>query len=316
MGDSESIQTVCPVCDFTEAHFLSSYRGHHADFSKCSIVSCDQCKMVFVHPMPDEHFLYEYNQSYFSNAHGGISTDLLTVAFHSAINLVRVLYVENFLKNGAGVIKSVLEIGPGPGHFARHWLQRHNETVSYTAVDSDTSCYDILAGMGVSTYTDLKQIPEQQNFDLVVISHVLEHTADPQVFIDDCTKLLSPGGILFIEVPCNDHQHKNTIEPHLLFFDKKPMELLLVKQGFRIGKLSYHGSTIVDLQKPISFLKKMYSKGKNFLYRRGVRFPFSVAEAGMEGMIDPLERAVVKPFKAHKEQTEPSWWLRAIAIKN
>ena len=149
------------------------------------------------------------------------------MAFHSAINLLRVLYVENFLKNESHTIKSVLEIGPGPGHFARHWLKRHIETGSYIAVDSDTSCYQILAAMGVTTYEDLKQIPDQKHFDLVVISHVLEHTADPKVFIDDCTKLLSPGGILFIEVPCNDHQHKNTIEPHLLFFDKKPMELLL-----------------------------------------------------------------------------------------
>ena len=161
----------------------------------------------------------------------------------------------------------------------------------------------------------MHEIPAEQLFDLVVISHVLEHTSHPVAFIKDCTKRLLPGGILFVEVPCKDYEHKETDEPHLLFFDKKPMELFFEKQGFINIKTSYHGNTITDLKKPISLYQKFFSKGRNFLLRKGILFPFSGIETGLEAMSNPLERACVKPFKAHIEQEQPSWWLRAIGEK-
>ena len=316
MGKNDSMQAVCPVCDLTGAHFISNYRGHHAIFSQCSIVRCDNCKMVYAYPMPGEADLHAYNHSYFSNAHGGISTNKITVAFHSAINLLRVLHVEKFLAKENKQVTSVLEIGPGPGNFAKHWLQRNTGTVEYTAIEADPICHNSLAALGVKAYQEINEIPKNLSFDLVVISHVLEHTSHPKEFLRDCTTLLSPKGILFIEVPCNDHEHKDTIEPHLLFFDKDPMQLLLTKTGFDHIGLTYHGNTINDLEKGISVYDRLFNKFRNALLTRGVIFLFSGIEPGLENVHDPLERASVKPFKAHIEQGEPSWWLRAVAIKN
>ena len=272
--------------------------------------------MAFADPVPDEAALHEYNAHYFDNAHGGVSTNPLTVAFHSAINLLRVIHVESYMKQMNVTVKNVLEIGPGGGYFAKHWLKRNTDTVYYTAVDSDTTFHLELIKTGLTVYTDTKDIPPDHSFDLVVISHVLEHTSHPSEFIQACTAQLSSCGILFVEVPCKDYEHKPVVEPHLLFFDKKPMEWFLTKQGFDKIKLSYHGNTITDLKKPISLYNRIYSKARNFLLGKRILFPFSFAEKGLEGITDPLERACVKPFKAHIEQNEPSWWLRAIAIKN
>ena len=272
--------------------------------------------MVFVDPMPDEALLQEYNSRYFNNAHGGIQTHPLTVAFHSGINLLRVLYVNRFLAVKKFPVHKILEIGPGGGHFARHWMKINKQTVQYTGVESDKSCYEKLISSNVDVFLTVDEIPAEREFDLVVISHVLEHTDKPSAFIEHCTRGLRKGGLLFIEVPCNDYQHKPTVEPHLLFFDKEPMSFFLRKHGFNIGNISYYGNTIVDLTKPTSFLEKMYSKARNFLLSRGVVFPFAWHEPGLEGLENGLERACVKPFNAHKEQTEPSWWLRVIAIKN
>lgn len=316
MEKNGSVQAVCPVCDFTSAHFISNYRGHHAIFSQCSIVRCDNCKMVYAHPIPNEAALHAYNHSYFSNAHGGISTNEITVAFHSAINLLRVLHVEKFLDQKNKQVAKVLEIGPGPGNFAKHWLQKNTGTIQYSAVESDPVCHNSLTALSVKVYQEIIEIPKDLSFDLVVISHVLEHTSRPKKFIRDCTTLLSPGGILFIEVPCNDHEHKDTVEPHLLFFDKDPMNLLLTKTGFSHIQLSYHGNTITDLKKETPFYKRLLNKIRNRLLSNGIVSPFSGNEPGLEGVNEPLERASVKPFKAHIEQDEPSWWLRAIAIKN
>ena len=60
--------------------------------------------------------------------------------------------------------------------------------------------------------------------DVIIISHVLEHVSDPKGFLSFANSFLKKGGALFVEIPCNDFQHKTIMEPHLLFFDKKPLK--------------------------------------------------------------------------------------------
>lgn len=266
--------------------------------------------------MPDETALKEYNAGYFDNAHGGMQTHPLTVAFHSAINLLRVVYVEHFQQQQKASVRSVLEIGPGGAHFARHWMKRIPQTNEYTGVESDLSCHQNLISTGVDTFSSIEEIPSNREFDLVVISHVLEHTDNPSAFVKACTKQLRSGGILFIEVPCNDYQHKESVEPHLLFFDKHPMQLFLNNAGFGNVRTTYHGKTIETLQKRESGFQKLFSAAKNFLLNKGMVSFFAAKEPGLEEINNSTERAVIKPFKAHIEQTKPAWWLRAIAIKN
>jgi SAM-dependent methyltransferase len=315
-GMSNMSETVCPVCSSEDKSFLKKYQYKSAVFSNCKIVVCNNCSMEFADPMPADETLHQYNANYFENAHGGISVNPLTMAFHSAINLLRVIYVESFQKKINRPVKNVLEIGPSVGNFAKHWLMRNNETARYVVIESDVICHPALRGLGVEVYAGIDQLPVDISFDLVVISHVLEHTSNPEAFIKEYTKRLLKGGILFVEVPCKDHEHKPIVEPHLLFFDKKPMKLFLSKLGFSQEKISYHGNKISDLKIPATFFQRVYNKGRNFLLGKGILFPFSSIEPGLEGIADPLGRACVKPFKAHVEQIEPSWWLRAVAIKN
>ncbi len=244
-----------------------------------------------------------------------MQTHPLTVAFHSAINLLRVLYVEQFLSIENKKVDSVLEIGPGGGHFARHWMKRNAQTLKYTGVESDQSCHQNLVQSGMDVYSAIDELPSEKQFDLVVISHVLEHTDNPIGFISTCTKQLKSGGILFIEVPCNDYQHKKLTEPHLLFFDKDPMQLFLQNLGFEHIRVTYHGNTIASLQNGNSVLDKIQMRIRNLFLHKGIIFPFSQKEKGLEDVDNALERAVIKPFKAHIEQNNPAWWLRAISSK-
>jgi len=41
----------------------------------------------------------------------------------------------------------------------------------------------------------------REGFDLIVLSHVLEHMADPRGALERCRELAAPGGAIFIEVP-------------------------------------------------------------------------------------------------------------------
>lgn len=308
-------EAVCPVCANADSYLIRKYKYQNPIYADCALVGCNNCTMVFAYPLPDADALRKYNEGYFDNAHGGMSTHPLTVAFYSAISLVRMLHVQAFRDKNKCEVKTVLEIGPGAGYFAKHWMERNPSTVQYTGVESDATTHANLRNYKVDVYAKLDEVPHDRDFDLVVISHVLEHTTDPVSFINECTKKLSPGGILFIEVPCNDYQHKSLDEPHLLFFDKKPMQLLLQKTGYGAIKLSYHGNTITDLSRGVSAVGKFKSRLRNFLLNRGFVKLYSATVSGLEAVPDPMERAVIKPFKAYIEQNAPAWWLRATAIK-
>jgi SAM-dependent methyltransferase len=310
-----SLAISCPVCGSRFYTTIRKHRSHTVIFKDCFLQRCTDCDMVYAAPMPGEKELEQYNAGYFVNAHGQVNMHPLTVAFLSAINLLRVVHVAAFAEQHHIKIDRVLEIGPGGGEFAKHWLRLHPETLLYAGLESDATRHTNLDAIGVTRIEALEKMPTDTNYDLVVISHVLEHTSNPAAFINACTRKLSAGGILFIEVPCNDHEHKELDEPHLLFFDKHPMRVLLEKLGFGDMKLSYHGNTIEKLRNKRSFLERNSSRVRNLLIRKGLLFPFARRQPGLEKMHDALERAVIKPFNAHKEQDKPSWWLRAVTIK-
>lgn len=271
-----------------------------------------ECGLQYADPMPSGEDLEHYNLSYFHNAHGGMATSPDEDAFFSAMAALRLAHVSDYVRDHAASITDVLEVGPGAGHFASHWLRSHPLSV-YHAVETDTTCHAALAQLGVRL-VEPDGGAALPTFDLVVLSHVLEHVSDPKEFLHSILEGLRPGGVIFIEVPCNDWQHKALDEPHLLFFDKKPMATLLESLGLRDMQLSYHGRLISDLQADRP-LRALAQKVRSRLIRNGVVFPFSRRRPGMTSLSKPLERAVIHPTQAHLEQDKPAWWLRALATK-
>lgn len=307
---------VCPVCGDTNGIIIGPYRHTHPAFDGLRRAACTACDMGFASPMPGAESLDAYNAGYFVNAHGGAATHPVVVAFHSAINRLRSAYVERFLGQHEIHVTNVLEIGPGGAYFACHWLKNHPGT-TYHAIESDVSCHPKLHQLGIHVASGPHEIAGEAPMDLVVLSHVLEHVADPAGFLVAMTARLRSGGVLFIEVPCRDWEHKEQDEPHLLFFDKVPMSRLLEHLGFRQVQTTYHGETIEALRLRLSqrrFVRRFARLARSWLISRRILAPFASAQ-GLEPVETPLERAVVKPFEAHREQSLPSWWLRAIAVK-
>jgi hypothetical protein len=303
----------CPICGKIDFELVGKYRSVHLTFSKLNRVKCKACGMVFATPMPSEDKLRDYNSTYFDSAHGGKAESLISTAFFSAIAGLRAQYVGKYIDKNKIQINKILEIGPGPGFFAEKWITA-NPLVDYLAMETDSSCYDSLLDRGVRLITDEELQSSKTMVDMVVMSHVLEHVSNPFGFISFLTNHLRQDGILFIEVPCNDWEHKSLDEPHLLFFDKKQMTNLLSTLGFCDIEVSYHGEQIDEL-KLKSFLDNKLNSVRSKLISLGLIWPFSRKLKGMESLLTPLERAVVAPFKAHQESNSPAWWLRAVARK-
>ena len=307
------MSTVCPVCQSTDNVTIRRYLGSSKIFQSLQLAMCNSCCMVFAEPMPSDQDLTSYNASYFNNAHGGKSNTRVTDSFFAGIAKLRYQFVRNYLKTNNREVQTVLEIGPGPGYFAAHWIRQHPDT-NYVAIESDSSCYPSLEKAGVKIISNMDSL--QENFaDLVVISHVLEHVTNPAGFLSFATSKLKKGGVLFIEVPCQDWKHKPLDEPHLLFFEKKSMQLLLENLSFTGIYLAYFGKKISQLSNP-SILYSFVNRIQNKMIYSGIICPFSGKKAGMEGLEDSLERASMLQYKAYASSDEPAWWLRAISVKS
>jgi len=296
-----------------EATTVAPYRHSHSLLQGLTRAKCAVCELVFAHPMPDPESWREYNSRYFDNAHGGTSTAPVPLAFFSAMGQLRGAHVEQFLSAKAIDVATVLEVGPGGGAFSGHWLARHPST-AYYAIESDATCHPALKDAGVRLLNGPDDPSLPAALDLVALSHVLEHVTTPVEFLGTVTRGLRPGGAVFIEVPCRDWEHKTQDEPHVLFFDKRPMAVLLDRLGFRDIQLTYHGLQLDELRSR-GFVSRVVGAVRNRLLAAGVVGPFSGTEPGLEHVAVPLERAVVKPFQAHVQQSSPAWWLRALAIK-
>jgi ubiquinone/menaquinone biosynthesis C-methylase UbiE len=304
---------MCPVCESDNITTIRNYRSSKIIFEHLKLAKCNACEMVFVDPMPSEKILEEYNSSYFMTAHGGIPQDMVSQSFFSGIAGLRMRHVENYLQKNRLKVEDILEIGPGTGIFAKKWISKYPGN-KYYAVETDTSCYPSLEQIGVNITKSSEVINLGKQFDLVIMSHVLEHVSNPSEFISQSTKFLKKDGVVFIEVPCNDWQHKPEDEPHLLFFHKKPMQQFMESLGFINIQLSYHGKSIEELKNgktKRSLRMRLYDA----LIKKGRYRLASYLYNGESRHLNYIEKAVIFPFNAHSTSSEPAWWLRVVAQK-
>jgi SAM-dependent methyltransferase len=206
-----------------------------------------------------------------------------------------------------------LEVGPGKGFFAENYLH-HNKSHKYFVIESDQSCYDSLLKIGTNILDIDSYINTNLQFDVVIISHVLEHVSDPIEFLKLMTLKLREGGVLYIDVPCLDHLHKELDEPHLLFFDKNSMNILLEKLDFNKIEINYFGQQINNLVDKTK-LNLYFQYFRSILISKGFSFLFGKSTKDLMMLSSSLEKAVMIPYKAHIESKIPAWWLRAIATK-
>ena len=95
--------------------------------------------------------------------------------------------------------KSVLEIGTGAGGIL---LPFKKCGCSVLGLDFDGRYIEKGREHGIEIVEGgLNTLEEGTKFDLIIISHVLEHVIDVQKFLHDISSYLLPDGYLYIEVP-------------------------------------------------------------------------------------------------------------------
>ncbi|MBV0914180.1 class I SAM-dependent methyltransferase [Anianabacter salinae] len=293
----------CPVCAGQTYEVLGPYRSTTVSLGNRDKVECSACGMVFAAPVPDEALWDAYNADYFQEAHGGATEAPQAILFRKAIAHVRYAFVKQAATQMGLELKAVLEVGAGHGEFMEDAL-RDTPGLSYTVIDTDKSALAALKAKGGQPVTDFGVVPATSQ-DLVVLSHVLEHTRDPVGFLRACSKTLRAGGIVYVDVPCLDYLYKDIDEPHLLFFDRPSLENALSNAGLSLQDIGYFGALHADIRTEIRRPRAL----------RLARRLGSLATSWSLPQMPLAERAVIAGFAAQKRQEGPARWLRAIARK-
>lgn len=148
--------------------------------------------------------------------------------------------------------KTALDIGCGDGFALRKFKAAGFSTFG---IDPDPIARQVAGSAGTILPGTAETLPEQlagKTFDVVLMSHVLEHCRLPITAIDNAKSLLSADGTLIIEVPNNaafgfwwfKGRWPWTDAPrHLSFFTEKSLRILLETCGLQITKTIYTGYT-------------------------------------------------------------------------
>jgi 2-polyprenyl-3-methyl-5-hydroxy-6-metoxy-1,4-benzoquinol methylase len=149
--------------------------------------------------------------------------------------------------------RRVLDIGCGGGDFVSTLTAPGRQLFG---VDPDPKAREVAAGRGVTveagTAEMIPSVIGGQKFDLILMTHVLEHCDDPGLALRNVRALLAPGGGFYCEVPNCAALHFQTyseisemldVPRHLKFFTPQSLRRLMEAAGFQIVGEVHHGRT-------------------------------------------------------------------------
>lgn len=162
--------------------------------------------------------------------------------------------------------KDFLEIGAGAGQ-SIIWFEEIGFNVS--GIEPDANNVKLInqklkRGRCIAGFAE--DLPINEKFDIIWISHVFEHLVRPDLLLEKCKKSLREEGILFIEVPnCENEEtlHSSIYDnPSTFHFSKNALTNISRKSGLNLIRCDYFRSPtkleggINKIIKKIPFLVK------------------------------------------------------------
>lgn len=156
---------------------------------------CSRCGVVYLDPLPtpaDLKLLYEESEQ-FTDAHytDPVQVDRILDYYAGALRNLHLLPADG---------GRVLEVGAG-----RAWVSRASKTanpaVETVAQDVSAECAQACPWVDRYFVGPIDALPDAGTFELISLTHVIEHLADPAAMLRRLGALLAPGGRLFITAP-------------------------------------------------------------------------------------------------------------------
>lgn len=203
----------------------------------------------------------------------------------------------------------VLDAGAGDGRYRYEF--RHTQYVGVDLAVGDAR----VDYRGLDVVCDLVALPfDMATFDAVLCTQVLEHVPEPQQVLREVSRVLKPGGRLFLSAPQSWHQHQ---KPHDYYrYTSFGLRYLLERAGLHIQSIENMGGYFWFLAFQLQninfwlFPRGMAGRRWTWPLRAINAVVFQVALSLLLYYLDPLDRikdetfgyvcVAVKPLVAQK----------------
>lgn len=258
-------ETRCPLCG-TGAQALDRWleipvdvkTGRKIDTGR--LVWCKACDVGMMHRSMtpgevaeayDMAAYYTHGQSHFPDVPASL-TDRVLVKLAYLTDQGRMMDAAWLAELQPGA-RRILDIGCGGGDFIST-LAGPGRTLF--GVEPDPKAREVATARGVMVEAGTAEtIPPgiaAQEFDVILMTHVLEHCADPGRALRNVRSLLAPGGGFYCEVPNCAALHFQTyaeisemldVPRHVHFFTGRSLRRLMEQAGLEIVAEVHHGHT-------------------------------------------------------------------------
>ncbi len=222
----------CHVCRGARFYYLFSASGYR-------VVRCHDCGLMFLNPQPsDDELARIYDVDYFLGSH----TEKSSQAVSEMKQATARFYLSEISRYCGPACGRLLEIGCGDGDFlvtaqAAGWQVTG---VDYSASACEKARLRLNHGEVLCGELQPDRFAAEQ-FDLCVLSDVIEHVRSPLDFLKEIHRLLKPGGTLFIATPSIGSWSARLMRQkwmefkaeHLTYFDPQTLQTALFKSSFR-----------------------------------------------------------------------------------
>lgn len=230
-GDRHLIKA-CPVCNGPRSYYLFSSSVYR-------VVRCQDCGLVFLNPQPSDNELRRISSEQYSR---GSNSEAERAAVSNMKRATASLYLSKISRYSPTSAGRLLEIGCGDGDLL---VTAEAEGWRVTGVEySSSACERAQSRLkaGVVIHGELRHANlRPDEFDLCILSGVIDRVRSPLDFMREVHRVLKPGGTVMIATPSIDSwparlMKQNWMEfkaEHLTYFDRQTLQTLLAKAGFR-----------------------------------------------------------------------------------
>ena len=277
-------RVACPLCKCRWFRTL----GENPDFPKTKILRCFRCGLMWTFPRPSSKKLAELYRAQYREGTGQHKNPKY-LEFMDARASAQKDFIVGTAKREC-FPRHVLDVGCGAGSLLRAFADGAD---SLTGYEPDENMYHVARSRlpeAANLYNSvcISNGSLQPSYDLITLSHVLEHFRDPFVILQTLLRRLRPGGLLFVEIPnettvsvsdlCKT-QHRGLT--HLWFFSVRSFREMAVRAGAKVVSLYTCGPSQDIFSVPygdLRFLEKRGGKRLSTLRRKRIQLAKKAGE--------------------------------------
>lgn len=245
----------CPCCDTDSSKGIEAFTAFDIVYTQCQM-----CGHAFV----AEQLLPQILKDVFarSEEHSSIYINPETVeprlrdVVSPKLKWVQSVYEKEYPQK----ITKLVDVGAGGGHFVEVCRRNSISATGFEISASSRKFARDIFGLELLDQDFLQYQPGNEKYDVVAFWGLLEYIQKPQHFVSKVQSMLSPEGMLVIEVPRYDclstsaqrefpDQISRHLDPssHVNCFSDSSLLTLLYKSGFKPVAAWYFGMDVYEL---------------------------------------------------------------------